>query len=183
MSALTRAETRPGVSNRLLLWLVPALLTLHNFEEYLTMPPVMAELPSRIPAGVPMGILPFPPSGAEFMLALGIVTLLPYLFAAMAHFGRSPRTRRTGAMLMAGTVAVMLLNVLSHLGSAVLLRGYAPGIVTSLAVNLPFSLLFFSAALRQGWLERRNLRWLALGAVIAHGPGLFALMWLVSVIA
>lgn len=180
MSALGRVEAYPGVSARLLFWLVPVLFTLHNFEEYLTMPPVMVELPRRIPAGIPMGILPFPPSGEEFILALGIVTFLPYLFAALAQFGKTPRTRRTGVLLLAGTQAVLLLNVLSHMGSAVLLRGYAPGMVTSLAVNLPFSLLFFSTALRQGWLVKRNLPWLALAAVLAHSLGLIGLFWLVS---
>ena len=138
MSALSRADTRIGVSARLLLWLVPVLFTLHNFEEYLTMPPVMVELPRRIPAGIPVGILPFPPSPAEFTLALGIVTALPYLFAALAQFAETPRARGNGVLLLVGTQAVMLLNVLSHLGSAVFLRGYAPGIITSLVINLQF---------------------------------------------
>lgn len=180
MSALSRAETRTGVSARLLLWLVPVLITLHNLEELAGMPAVLVELPRKIPAGLPVGILPFPPSPAEFTLAVVIVTTLPFLFAGLAQYARNPRTRRNGVLLLAGTKAVMLLNVLSHLGSAVLLRGYAPGMITSLAINLPFSLLFFSTALRQGWLVKRNLPWLALVAVLAHSLGLVGLFWLVS---
>ena len=180
MSTLSQADTRTGISARLLLWLVPVLFTLHNFEEYLTMPPVIAELPSKIPAGIPVGILSFPPSPAEFTLSLVLVTALPFLFVALAQFGKTPRVRRTGVLLLAGTQAVLLLNVLSHLGSAVLQRGYAPGMITSLAINLPFSLLFFSTALRQGWLVKGNLPWLALAAVLAHTIGLIGLFWLVS---
>ena len=167
MSALSRAETRTGVSARLLLWLVPVLITLHNLEELAGMPAVLVELPRKIPAGLPVGILPFPPSPAEFTLAVVIVTALPFLFAGLAQFARKPRTRRTGVLLLAGTQAVML-------------RGYAPGMVTALAVNLPFSLLFFSTALRQGWLVKRNLPWLALAAVLFHSFGLIALLWLTS---
>lgn len=180
MSALSRADTRTGVSTRLLLWLVPMLITVHNLEELAGMPAVLVELPRKVPAGIPVGILPFPPSPAEFTLALVVVTTLPFLFAALAQFGKTPRTRRNGVLLLAGTQAVMLLNVLSHLGSAVMLGGYAPGMITALAVNLPFSLLFFATALRQGWLIRKNLPWLALAAVLFHGPGLIALLWLAS---
>lgn len=180
MRAVSRVEPRSGLSIRLLPWMVPALITLHNMEELAGMPAVIVELPRKIPAGIPVGILHFPPSPAEFLLALVIVTVLPYLFAALAQLGRSPRARRTGMVLLSGTQAVMLLNVLSHLGSAALLRGYAPGMVTALALNLPFSLLFFGMALRQGWLVKRHLLWLALAAVLFHGPGLLGLLWLAS---
>lgn len=176
------AATLPLVRGPLL-WMVPAIITVHNLEELAGMPAALLAMPGKIPAGIPVGILQFPPSPVQFMLALLIVTVLPYIFASLTLAGERPGTRRLGILLLAGTQAVMLVNVFSHLGMARLLGGYAPGIVTALALNLPFSVLFFGSALRQGWLARHDLPWLALAALLVHSIGLLALMWMVGYLA
>jgi hypothetical protein len=79
--------------------------------------------------------------------------------------------------------ATMALNVLSHVGSTVMLGGYAPGVVTALAVNLPFSVYLLRRAAREHWVRPRD--WPALGAaaVVIHGPVLLGVMGLAGWVA
>jgi hypothetical protein len=58
----------------------------------------------------------------------------------------------------------------------VLFRGYAPGLVTALLLNLPFSLYLLRRAARERWLDRGALWTLAPAALLVHGPMLSALL-------
>jgi len=167
------------LSRRALLWLVPLFIVLHNLEEMAFMPSLLAVLPGKIPAWAtswqPEGF--FPPSYRQFLFMLLVVTLLPYAFALL---GGAKRERGPRTFLLAGTQTVMLVNVLSHVGSMNLMNGYVPGLASALAINLPFSLFFFGAGLRQGWLKWGDFAYLLPIAVVLHGPGLLGLMLLVK---
>jgi hypothetical protein len=164
LAQLHRGEPRLSrVGRRYLLWLVPLLLTLHNLEEALFMKGFLGRV--RVP------ILPSVSYG-QLLLALGLVTLAPYAFAASG-----PLERRSRAFLLVlGTQMVMLVNVASHLAGALWMRGYVPGLVTALLVNLPFSVFLFRRALRGAWVKPRDLVWLLAAALLVHGPGLIGLM-------
>jgi hypothetical protein len=167
LAQLHRGELQlpPRLGRRYLLWLVPLLLTLHNLEEAIFMKGFLGRFAARIP------ILPAVTYG-QFLLALGLVTLAPYAFAASG-----PLERRSRAFLLVlGTQMVVLVNVAAHLGVAIWARGYAPGLVTALLVNLPFSVFLFRRALRGSWVRSRDLAWLLLAALLVHGPGLVGLM-------
>ena len=153
------------LGRRYLLWLVPLLLTLHNLEEAVFMKGFLDRFAARIP------ILPAVTYG-QFLLALAVVTLAPYAFAASG-----PLERRSRAFFLTlGTQMVVLVNVLAHVAVAVWARGYAPGLVTALLVNLPFSVFFFRRAWRGSWVTLRDLAWLLVAALLVHGPGLVGLM-------
>jgi hypothetical protein len=155
----------PRLGRRYLLWLVPLLLTLHNLEEAVFMKGFLGRFAARVP------ILPTVTMG-QFLLALGLVTLAPYAFAASG-----PLERRSRAFLLVlGTQMVVLVNVVAHLAAALWVGGYAPGLVTALLVNLPFSVFLFRRALRGSWVKPRDLAWLLLAALLVHGPGLLGLM-------
>ncbi|MEV5748078.1 HXXEE domain-containing protein [Actinoallomurus sp. NPDC052308] len=63
------------------------------------------------------------------------------------------------AYLPAGMAGVMLLNVaLPHVPAAVAARGYAPGLVTAVGLNLPIGLAVLRGAVREGAVTRRGLR-------------------------
>lgn len=166
LAQLHRREPRVrGLGRRYLLWLVPLLLTLHNLEEAVFMPGFLARFADRIP------ILPTV-TYDQFLLALAVVTLAPYAFAASG-----PLERRSRAFLLVlGTQMVVLVNVAAHLAAAVWARGYAPGLVTALLVNLPFSAFLFRRALRGAWVKPRDLGWLLVAALLVHGPGVVGLM-------
>jgi hypothetical protein len=162
-----RRPRRPALlGRRRLLWLVPLLLTLHNLEEAFFMPGFLGRLAGRMPAFLPEVTLP------QLLVALAVVTVAPYLFAASGPLDRRSRA----SFLVLGTQMVVLSNVAAHLAGAVWMRGYVPGLVTALLVNLPFSVYVFRRALRGGWVRSREMAWLALAALLVHGPGLIGLL-------
>lgn len=166
LAQLHRGEPRlPRLGRRYLLWLVPLLLTLHNLEEAVFMKGFLGRFADKLP------VLPAVTYG-QFLLALSLVTLAPYAFAASG-----PLERRSRAFLLVlGTQMVVLVNVVAHLAMAVWARGYAPGLATALLVNLPFSVFLFRRALRASWIKPRDLAWLLAAALLVHGPGLVGLM-------
>ncbi len=151
-------------------WLIPILLTLHNIEEGITPKEFLSPIGSRIPDFAKDLINPSYP---QFLVALGIFTAIPYLCALSGDL-----TRKGGLSILFLLVIqmVMFINVLPHVAMATFLKGYTPGLITSVLINLPFSLLLFRAALKDGWLSKKAFLWLIPLAVIAHGPGLWGLM-------
>jgi hypothetical protein len=130
------------------LWLFPCATTLHNLEEAIWLPAWSQHV----------GHL-HPPVGAmEFLFAVTVLTAAAWAVTFQAMRG--------GAWLAvaAGYWVAMLGNVIApHVAMSVLERGYTPGVVTALALNLPVDLYLLRRALRE-----RRLTWraLALAAVI-----------------
>ena len=164
-----RTLVSTGIPRRVL-WAVPILLALHNAEEALTMPRylplVRPHLPSslRPPAGMP--------TPAIFGV-LAVVTLLPLGLAVWADRRPSASGARWGVALVE---VVLALNAAWHVAAALTLGGYAPGLVTAVLVNLPFSVYFIRRAAREGWLSPRALWATVPAAVVIHGPGLLGLL-------
>ena len=158
-----RAEFAEAVLAAGLRWVGPPRKVLPALGDKLEARRVASE--ARVP------ILPAVTYG-QFLLALGLVTLAPYAFAASG-----PLERRSRAFLLVlGTQMVVLVNVAAHVAVAIWARGYAPGLVTALLVNLPFSVFLFRRALRGSWVRPRDLIWLLVAALLVHGPGLVGLM-------
>lgn len=149
--------------------LVVPLLVLHNAEEALTVRRFLAAPARTLPAALEV------PHAAQFQLALAVVTALALLLPPLVQ-RRWGAAARQGVLL--GMQAVMLLNVLSHLGLAAWVRGYVPGLFTALAFTLPFSLYLFHRAFWERWVTRRMLAALVPVALLVHGPLLLGLMWL-----
>jgi hypothetical protein len=161
------------MSRAQVLWLVPVLLALHNAEEALFfhryLPLVVARLPSTWQA------IAGPITLGQVWLALALVTLLPFGLAAWA-VGRGSSVALWLLLLVQATV---LLNVLWHVAAATLFfDGYAPGLVTAVAINLPFSIYLLRRAAREEWVSTRA-RWALLpGALALHGPALSGILLL-----
>ena len=143
------------LSYRSLQRLLALVIALHNAEEGLTAGaylPRLREHIERVPALRDAGL---PPSLAQLYFALVVVTLVPALLVGWATTGRESVAKRE---VVAVVAAALLWNVfLPHLSAMVVLRGYAPGGLTALAVNLPFCLYFFRRSLREGMLTRRQM--------------------------
>lgn len=165
------AADAPRLSRRAALLLVPVLITVHDAEEALAMPAALRTLPARLPASL-AGLIPTYP---RFLAALALVTVLPWVVWLL---GAARRETRPGIILLLLVQTVMLVNVASHLAAAVFLRGYAPGVVTALALNLPFSIYLLRRALAERWVSRRTLLVVAVAAVLIHGPGILGVMWI-----
>jgi hypothetical protein len=128
------------------------VIALHNAEEAVTADaylPRVREYVEQVPALREAGL---PPSLAQLYFALVIVTLVPALLVAWATTGRESVAKRE---IVAVVASALLWNVfLPHLSAMVFFRGYAPGGLTALAVNLPFCLYFFRRSLSEGMLNR-----------------------------
>src|SRR6185369_7103047 len=132
------------ISKKAALWLVPVVVTIHNLEEALFMPSFLEARNSAVP-GWMRDLLP-PITYRQFLIALVIVTAVPYL---SAWFGNLGNERSAGLYFLLGFQVVMLINVLAHGIIAVLMRGYAPGVITAFLINLPFSVYLLRRAVNE----------------------------------
>jgi hypothetical protein len=157
---------------RQVLWLVPTLLAVHNAEEALFFPRYLPFVLARLPAGWQAVAAPL--TTGQVWSALAAVTGFAFAVAWWAY--RRPDSR-TALWLLLLIQSAVLLNAVWHLAVAIVLfGGYAPGLVTALVLNLPFSLHLLRRAVREQWLSR-PARWaLVPGAILLHGPLLAALL-------
>lgn len=154
------------------LWLVPIFLAIHNAEEALFFPRYLPFVLSRLPRG--WQALAAPLTTGQVWLALALVTASAFVAAWWAD-------RRPASVVAIWLVlliqATVLLNALWHAAVAIVLfSGYAPGLVTALLLNLPFSLYLLRRAATERWLGRRGLWALLPGAILLHGPLLAAFL-------
>jgi hypothetical protein len=135
--------------------LLAVVIALHNAEEAVTASAYLArvgELVAGVPALRDSGL---PPSLSQLYIALVVVTLVPALLIGWATTGRESSSKREVVTVIA---AALLWNVfLPHLSAMVLFRGYAPGGVTALVVNLPFCIYFFRRSSREKILTARQV--------------------------
>ncbi len=154
---------------------VPVLLTIHNIEEVVGgMGATRDVLRARLPAALATLV----GSAEAWLVAVVLITIIPWL---LLFFGRLDRCDTGLARGLVVLQAGMALNILSHVGAAIAVRGYAAGVVTAVLVYVPFSWRFFSLAWREEWVSRRFLRWspvLALSLL----PLLFVLLALGSLV-
>jgi hypothetical protein len=154
------------LSRRAVIWLVPALLALHNAEEAVTLDRYLPIVRERAPAWARPIVASV--TYEQMLVALGIATIVPLGIALWADARPQSAAALWSVLLIQ---AVVLLNVAAHAFSAlVILRGYGPGLATALAINLPFSVYVSRRAAREGWTTRRGLALLAPAAVVVHGP-------------
>jgi hypothetical protein len=159
----------------MLLWLVPVLLTIHNLEEAIVMPAFIEKRNASV-QGRMQGIVP-PITYKQFLIALAIITIIPYLIALFWL------NRRWAMYLLVGLQVVMLINVCAHTLMALFLRGYAPGLVTALVINLPFSVYLLKRAVGERWMSGKAVALMFPIGLLIHGPVLAGLMLLSGVIA
>jgi len=159
------------MSRKALLWLVPVFITVHNLEEALFMPAFLKTRNASIPSSL-QGLLP-PITYRQFLIALIAMTAIPY---AIALLGNLEREGSGSLYLLLGLQVVMLYNVLAHVVMAGVMGGYAPGVVTALIINLPFSVYLVRRAVKERWASRRVIVWLFPIGLIVHAVGLPSLM-------
>ncbi|MEA2724398.1 MAG: hypothetical protein QOH59_2169, partial [Gemmatimonadales bacterium] len=140
-----------AVALRWAVWLLPVLLTLHNLEEGLFFPRYLPSVLGRLPADVQDWIGPVSPG--EMWIALALATGIPLAFCLWAAVRPNSRT---ALWLVLAMWATLLLNAVWHVVAAMaLFGGYAPGLVTAVALNLPLSVLVLRRAAAEQWFGRR----------------------------
>lgn len=114
----------------MLLYLLPFVFTVHNVEEVLSMEKWTRS--NKTPLFKPVSTL-------QFGIAVSIFSLLGFLLI----FGKPMfPSERIYLEISIGFSGMLLLNVFfPHLLASINFRKYAPGVITALIINLPFSLL------------------------------------------
>jgi len=138
------------VTRRQLTLAVPILLTLHNLEEALTFPRWLPVIQTRVPFGLQAWFDEISPG--TVYVALIAATAVPWAIALWSV--RRPSSGLASSFVLL-VQAVVLLNVFWHvLVAGTLLRGYSPGLLTAVMLNLPFSVYLFKRARQEGWVQR-----------------------------
>ena len=163
---------RSRLNRRWAIWLLPVVLALHNLEEGLLFPRYLPRVLGRLPAAMREWIGPV--GSGEMWLALALATAIPLGFSLWAAVRPSSRA---AMWLVLAMWATLLLNAVWHIvAGLVLFGGYAPGLVTAVALNLPVSVLVVQRAASEQWLSRQALRALVPAAIVFHLPGALGLM-------
>lgn len=157
---------------RRVIWLVPVLLALHHAEEALFFPRYLPFVLARLPAGWQPVAAPL--TAGQVWSALAVVTVAAFAVAGWTQVRPESGPARWCLLLLQATI---LVNAFWHVAIAIVLfGGYAPGLVTALLINLPFSVYLLRRAVAEGWVGRPALWALVPGALLLHGPLLAVLM-------
>ena len=162
------------MSRRMVVWLIPILLTLHNAEEALAFHAYVPRMRTLLPE--PLASFEASLSYSTMLGALTVLSALAFLIALAA--AARPESRRTLWVLLVleATVGV---NVIAHLLSAVIVfHGYGPGLATALMINSPFAIYCFRRVRREQWVSTAALRAIVPASLILHGPILLGGLWL-----
>jgi dTMP kinase len=139
-----RLDRLAGVMDfRRLQWLFPIAVALHNAEEAIWMP--------AWDVGRLEDVVGRPPGATEIRAALVVLTVAAFAVTYLSA-RRGPKT--IWAYLTFGYISAMLANVfVPHVPVAILLRGYAPGAVTAVLINLPVMSILAIRMVRERWVS------------------------------
>jgi hypothetical protein len=140
-------------------WLFPIAVTLHNAEEAIWMPGWTASHAAQFPGG--------PPGAAEIIAALVVFTAAAF---AVTYLSARRGPESIWAYLTFGCIIAMLANVfVPHVPAAIVFRGYAPGVVTAVLINLPVMSLLTLRMLREGWVRGWKMAVFGIGVPLLLG--------------
>jgi len=148
-------------------WLFPIAAALHNGEEAITMPGWDARHAGQLPV--------HPPSAWELRIALLVLTVAAF---AITFLSARKGPQSEWAYLQFGYIVAMLVNVfVPHVPAALWFRGYAPGVVTALAINLPLMSWMSWRAVREGWVAGAKAVAYGIGVPVVAGGIIALFVW------
>ncbi len=145
-----------SLSRNTVLVLIGVSLLLHDTEEYFTFPAFFRSS-SRLLQWLPTPVLLQNPQHLHLLLLTA--TVLPGAVVVWAVL-------RPGKALLVAVLfleSVLLVNAGWHMLAAVVNRGYVPGVVTAVLINLPFGIYVLRRAVKEQWIGRRTA-WIMIGA-------------------
>lgn len=140
-----------AVPLKVLFWLVPVFLTLHNMEEA----PFMEKWSKRLPVKIHPVV-----STRQFVVAVTVLTIAAF---CLTYIGLEWLPVPLGYQLILGVQAILFVNAfIPHLATTIRFRLYSPGVLTALLLNVPLSVYLFQRAMAEGILNWSQL-WLLFG--------------------
>jgi hypothetical protein len=164
------------------LWLLPLIFIIHDGEELLTMPGWIASHQQELDRLARMSdiaaemIRSLPTTRAQVAIAISFILLL----FVVVTLGASLSSKR-GFWLYAyaSLLGVLFLHVFTHIGQAILVGGYAPGVIGAVVAIIPGALYIYKGLFAEKLLTLRSAAITALigfalfvpGAMLAHQMG------------
>jgi hypothetical protein len=148
-------------SRNAVLALIGVSLVLHDTEEYFTFPAFFRSS-SRLLRWLPTPVLLQNTQHLHF--ALLMATVLPLAVVAWAVL-------RPGKALLVAVLfleSVLLVNAGWHMLAATVNRGYVPGVITAVLINLPFGIYVLRRAVREQWIGVRAAWQMIVLAAVLH---------------
>lgn len=161
---------------RVVVWLIPILLTLHNAEEAIAFRRLLPRMRAMMPAALESRL-----SYGALVQALVALSAVAFVLAIVAHM--RPHSARWFWLLLALQAAIGINAVAHVITAAFLFRDYAPGVLTAVLVNAPFTGFVFARASRDQWVSAKALRATVPAALVLHGPILLGALWLATVLS
>jgi hypothetical protein len=85
----------------------------------------------------------------QFIFAVIVVTIIGYLLTVVEIINNNPGS--VFSYIYLGFIGMMGINtILPHLAATILLKKYAPGLITALLLNLPLSIIIISLYINAG---------------------------------
>jgi hypothetical protein len=153
------------------LWMLPVLFAIHDGEELFTMPEWLARHREQLEQFAAMNALTakmiHSMATTTPQVAIAISFLL--LIFLLVTYGATHSLRR-GFWIYAYAclLGVLFLHVFTHIAQAILVRGYAPGVIAAVLVIIPGSSLIYKRLF-----EARLLTWKSAIITALVGLGLF----------
>lgn len=129
-----------------IIWLVPILFSIHNLEELPSMEKWIKQ--TRLP--IHKNITTF-----QYGVAVTFLSLLAFFTTWLANNGLK---FDVGVYLVLEVQAIILINsIIPHIGMTIRDRKYNPGVATAILINLPFSIYLLSRAIKENYIDIREL--------------------------
>ena len=164
------------------LWLLPVIFIIHDGEELLTMPGWIAKHQRELEHLARMNettaeiVRSLPTTKTQVAVAIGFIFLL---FVAVTAGASSSRRRGPWLYAYASLLGVLFLHVFTHIAQAILVGGYAPGLIGAVAAIIPGALYIYKRLFEARLLTLKSAAVTALigfalfvpGAMLAHQIG------------
>lgn len=138
-------EKQTSNFNLNLFLLVPLFFIIHNFEEALT----MAEWSQKIPEFIHPVV-----TGVQFIVAVTILSVIGIIVTVLAKYMFDGKYF---VNIMCGFSAILFMNAFfPHIIAAIYFKMYAPGVLTSMFLYLPFCSFVFYNVLRNNIIGKKN---------------------------
>ena len=176
----------PGPLQPRVLWLLPAVFLVHDGEEMLTMPGWVqahgAELAAIARKGRLLSALvaTVPKTPAQVTIAVALLLAVFVLVTTAAV--RAPRAG-LGLDAYVALLGGFFLHAFGHLGQALLLRTYVPGLFGALLAVVPASLYLYSRLFAAGLLRPPEAALKAVVGLAALAVGALGLIRLAGLLA
>ncbi|HEX8000837.1 MAG TPA: HXXEE domain-containing protein [Pyrinomonadaceae bacterium] len=180
VSSSSREAGRPRLAR--VLWLLPLIFIIHDGEELLTMPGWIASHQQELARLAAMSdvaaemIRSLPTNRSQVAIAIGFILLLFVLVTTGASLSGM---RGFWLYAYAGLLGVLFLHVFTHIAQAILVGGYAPGVIGAVVAIIPGALYLYKRLFEAQLLTLKSAVVSALigfalfvpGAMLAHQLG------------